>query len=72
MKKAGLIIGILLLVLSVIGGVICLLLPSLTNNRINFNEAILGFIPAAIIFIFGLIVTVISALLMLKSKKTNN
>lgn len=69
MKKAGLIIGILLMILAGIGGIICLLLPSLTNNRINFNEAILGFIPAVIVFIFGLIVTAISALLIFKAKK---
>jgi hypothetical protein len=69
MKKAGLIIGILLMVLGGIGGIICLLLPSLTNNRINFNEAILGFIPAVIVFVFGLIVAGISGLLLLKAKK---
>ncbi len=70
MKKAGLVIGILLMVLAGIGGIICLLLPSLTNNKINFSEAILGFIPAVIVFIFGLIVTAISAFLVFKAKKS--
>ncbi len=69
MKKAGLVIGILLMILAGLGGIVCLALPSLTNNRINFNEAILGFIPAVIVFVFGLIVTIISAVLLFRTNK---
>lgn len=69
MKIAGLIIGILLMVLAAIGGVVCLLLPSLTNNRVNLEEALLGFIPAIIVFFFGLLVTVISGVLVIKARK---
>ena len=46
MKIAALIIGILLMVLAGIGGIVCLLLPSMTNNRISLDEAALGLIPA--------------------------
>lgn len=69
MKKVGLVIGILLMILAGIGGVICLALPSLTNNRVNFGEAILGFIPAVIVFIFGFIIAVVSAIFVFKSNK---
>lgn len=70
MKKAGLVIGILLTILAGIGGVICLLLPSLTNNRIKLEEALLGLIPAVIVFIFGFLIAVISAVLILKARKS--
>ncbi len=69
MKKVGLVTGILLMILAGIGGIICLALPSLTNNRINFGEAILGFIPSVIVFILGLAIAVVSALLLFKSNK---
>ena len=70
MKKAILIIGILLMILAGIGGIVSLLLPSLTNNRVSFDEAILGLIPAVLIFLFGLIVTVVAAILVMKSRKS--
>lgn len=70
MKMASLVIGILLMVLAGIGGIACLMLPSLTNNRVKFDEAILGFIPAVLVFLFGLLVTVIAAIFVLKARKT--
>lgn len=69
MKIAGLIIGILLMVLAGIGGIACFMLPSLTNNRVKFDEAMLGLIPAAIVLIFGFVVTLIAAVLVLKARK---
>ena len=42
MKTASLMIGILLMILAVAGCIVCLLLPSLTNNRVSFDEAMLG------------------------------
>ena len=69
MKIAGLIIGVLLIVLACIGGLICLLLPSMTNNRISFDEALLGLIPAVIVFFLGFLITVVSGVLLLKSIK---
>ncbi len=55
MKTVSLIIGILLMVLSGIGFIVCLLLPAMTNNRANFQEAMLGLIPAVMIFIPALV-----------------
>ena len=70
MKIAGLIIGILLMVLSGIAFIVCLLLPSMTNNRVNFQEAMLGLIPAAIVFFLALMLTIVSLVFVLKRKKT--
>ena len=70
MKMAGLIIGILLIILAGIGAVVCLLLPSMTNNRVNFEEALFGLIPAAIIFFLAFVLTVVSAIFFFKGRKT--
>jgi amino acid permease len=72
MKKAGLIIGILLTLLGGIGAIVCLLLPSLTNNRVKFEESLLGLIPAVIFFFLGLLITLISAVLIFKARKKTN
>lgn len=69
MKIAGLVIGILLLILSLVGAVVCMMLPSLTNNRINFEEAALGLIPAGLGMIVGFLITVISAFLVIRSRR---
>jgi len=69
MKIAGLIIGILLMILTGIAFIVCLLLPSMTNNRVNFEEALLGLIPAALIFFLALVLTIVSAVFVLKAKK---
>jgi hypothetical protein len=66
----GLIIGVLLLFLSLVGMVVCFMLPSLTNNRINFEEAALGLIPVALLFIVGLLITIVSAVLLLKQRRS--
>ena len=70
MKIAGLIIGILLMVLAGIAVVVCLLLPSMTNNHVSFEESMLGLIPAVIVFFLAFVLTVISAIFVLKGKKT--
>ncbi len=70
MKIASLIVGILLMVLSGIAVVVCLLLPSMTNNRVNFEEALLGLIPAVIILFLAFVITVVSAIFVWKAKKT--
>jgi hypothetical protein len=69
MKKAGLIIGILLMVLSGMAFIICLLLPAMTDNRVNFGEALLGLIPAAIIFFLAFVMTLVSVILLFKAKR---
>ena len=70
MKIASLIIGIVLMVLAGIAIVVCLLLPAMTNNRVNFEEALLGLIPAVIVFFLAFVLTVISAVFFFKAKKT--
>ena len=69
MKIAGLIVGILLMVLAGIAFVVCLLLPSMTNNRVNFEEALLGLIPAAIVFFLAFVLTLVSAIFFFRAKK---
>ena len=69
MRIATLIIGILLVVLSIIGGIVCLLLPSMTNNRVSFDEALLGLIPAVLVFFIGFAITVVGAILVFKARK---
>lgn len=68
MKIAGLIIGIGLMILSGIVFVICLLLPSMTHNRVNFKESLVGLIPSAIIGFLAFILTIIMAISLMKSK----
>jgi hypothetical protein len=69
MKIAGLISGILLTVLSVIALAIFLVLPSMTNNRVNMKEAMVGILPALFFIFIGLVITTISAFILLKGKK---
>lgn len=70
MKIASLIIGILGMILAGIAFIVCLLLPSLTNNHVSFEESMLGLIPAAIVFFLALVLTVVAAIFVLKARKT--
>lgn len=72
MKIAGLISGILLTVLSMIALLIFLMLPSMTNNRVNMKEAMVGIVPSLLFGSIGLVITAISALVLLKGKKSTN
>ncbi|CAN5609374.1 hypothetical protein BH10ACI3_BH10ACI3_24430 [soil metagenome] len=69
MKIAGLVIGILLTVFSGITAIVCLMLPSMTNNRVNFKESLVGLIPAITVGIISLIVTLIFAVLLIMERK---
>lgn len=69
MKIAGLVIGILLIVLGVIGAIVCLLLPSMTNNKVSMDEAALGLIPAVLIFLLGFLIAVVSGIFYIKGRK---
>jgi hypothetical protein len=69
MRKMGLRVGMLLLMLGVIGGGVCLWLPSLTNNRVRFSEAALGLIPAGVLFLLGLIFTTLSLIFSIRARK---
>ena len=46
MKIASLVIGIVLMILAGISFVVCLALPAMTNNRVSFEESLLGLIPS--------------------------
>ena len=70
MKLASLIVGILLMVLAGIAFIVCLLLPAMTNNRVSFDESVLGLIAAAIVFFLAFVLTVVSAIFFFKAKKT--
>ncbi len=65
----GLKVGISLLILGVIGGGICLLLPSLTNNRVRFSEAAFGLIPAGVFFLLGFVFTILSVIFSIRARK---
>jgi hypothetical protein len=69
MRKMGLRVGMLLLMSGVIGGGICLWLPSLTNNRVRFSEAALGLIPAGVLFLLGLVFTTLSLIFSIRARK---
>lgn len=69
MKIAGLIIGVLLLIASGIGFVVSLALPAMTDGRVSFEESMLGLIPAVIVFLFALVLTIVFAILVLKGRK---
>ncbi|MDX6693072.1 MAG: hypothetical protein QOF02_675 [Blastocatellia bacterium] len=69
MRKTGLRVGISLLILGVIGGSICLLLPSLTAGRVRFNIAALGLIPAGVFFLLGFVFTILSVIFSVRARK---
>lgn len=69
MRKLGLKVGSSLLILGVIGGGVCLLLPSVTNNRVRSGEAALGLIPAGVFFLLGLVFTILSVLFSVRARK---
>ena len=69
MRKLGLKVGSLLLILGVIGGGICLLLPSLTNNRVRSGEAAFGLIPASLFFLLGFVFTILSVIFSVRARK---
>ena len=69
MKIASLIIGIVLMLLSGIAFIVCLLLPAITNNHVSRGESMLGLIPAVIVFLLAFVMTIVSAIFVLKAKK---
>lgn len=68
MKIASLIIGIVFMVLSGIGIVICLILPGMTRN-VSVQESMMVAIPLAGLFFVALVGTIIAAIFVLKAKK---
>jgi hypothetical protein len=70
MKIASLVIGIVLMILAGISFVVCLALPAMTNNRVSFEESLLGLIPSAIVLFLAFLLTVISAIFVFKGRKS--
>jgi hypothetical protein len=68
-RKTGLKVGISLLMLGVIGGGICLLLSSLTANRVRFSLAVFGLIPAGVFFLLGFVFTILSVIFSIRARK---
>lgn len=69
MGKTGLKIGVLLLILGIVIGGVCLLLPTLTSNRVSLGESAFGFIPAGVFFLLGFIFTIFSLIFIARTKK---
>ena len=68
MKIAGLVITAILMLLSGIGFLICLILPGV-NSHVSVQEAMLAAIPLAILCFVSLLGVVVSAILLLRSRK---
>ena len=69
MKIASLLIGIVFMVLSGIGIVICLILPGVTRN-VSIQESMMVAIPLAGLFFVAFVGTVVSAIFVLKARKS--
>ena len=69
-KKILLALGILGMFLSGIGLIVSILLPTLTENRVSSDEALLGIIPSALIFFLSLVIAVVGLILVLTRKKS--
>jgi hypothetical protein len=69
MRKTGLKVGVLLLILGIIIGGVCFLLPSLTSNRVRFSESAFGLIPAGVFFLLGFVFTILSTIFTIRAKK---
>lgn len=65
----GLKVGISLLILGVIIGGVCLLLPSLTVDRVPFSLAAFGLIPAGVFFLLGFVFTILSLIFSIRARK---
>jgi hypothetical protein len=69
MKIAALVIGILLMLLSGIGFIVCLALPTITDNHVSFEESMLGLIPSVIVFFLAVVLTAVAAIFVLRGRK---
>jgi hypothetical protein len=69
LRKMGLRVGMSLLIIGVIGGGICLWLPSLTNNRVRLSEAALGLIPVGVLLLLGFVFTILSLIFSIRAGK---
>jgi hypothetical protein len=69
MKIAVLVLGILGVLLGFIVTGISLALPSMTNNRINFGEAMPGIIIGVLVLAISFLIAIIGIVLMFMKKK---
>lgn len=69
--KLTLIAGILLTLFGALVFIISLLLPSMTSNRVNFEEALIGIIAGVVLVFFGLILDGVGLFLVFKKKKAS-
>ena len=72
MKKVGLVVMILGLVGVLLGGgtlLVSMLLPTLTDGRTSWEEALFGIIPGAIILLLSVIVSVVGLVVMMVGKR---
>lgn len=70
MKFFGLILSILGILAGAIIFVVSLMLPALTRNRVNLEEASPGLIFGAALFLVSFLATLLSLVLVLVSKNT--
>lgn len=67
--KIALVLGILGVVLGGLVLIVSLLLPVITDGRTDWEEALLGIIPGAIILFFSFILAAVGLILVLKNRK---
>ncbi len=70
MKIAVLVLGILGVLLGLIVTGVSLALPSMTNNRVNFEESLIGIVAGVVVLFISLIIAAIGLVLVLKKKRT--
>ena len=74
MSKVGLVVLILGLVGVLLGGgvlLVSLLLPSLTNGRTSWEEAMLGIIPGALLLSVSFVVAAVGLVVMIVKRRKN-
>lgn len=69
MKIAVLVLGILGVLLSLIVLGVSLALPSMTDNRVSFEEAAIGVVAGVLILFISLIIAAAGIVLVLKKRK---
>ena len=69
MKIAVLVLGILGVLLGLIVTVVSLALPSMTSNKVNFEESLIGIIAGVVVLLISLVIAAIGLVLVLKKKK---
>jgi uncharacterized membrane protein YhiD involved in acid resistance len=74
MSKVGLVVLILGFVGVLLGGgvlLVSLLLPSLTNGRTSWEEAMLGIIPGALLLSVSFVVAAVGLVVMIVKRRKN-